>query len=49
MITLHLSRVVCRRAERSVVSVVNEYKEEDTIVIEYLNVTYLLKKYYECS
>ena len=34
---LHLSRVVCRRAERSVVSVVNEYKEEDTIIIEYLN------------
>ncbi len=34
---LHLSRVVCRRAERSVVSVINEYKEEDTIIIEYLN------------
>lgn len=34
---LHLARVVCRRAERSVVSVINKYKETDTKIIEYLN------------
>ena len=34
---LHLARVVCRRSERSVVSVINKYKETDTKIIEYLN------------
>ena len=34
---LHLSRVVCRRAERNVVSVVNKYTETDTRIIKYLN------------
>jgi len=34
---LHLARVVCRRAERSVVSLINKYKETDTKIIEYLN------------
>ena len=34
---LHLSRVVCRRAERNVVSVVNKYAETDTKIIKYLN------------
>jgi len=34
---LHLSRVVCRRAERSVVTVFDKYPEADTKIIEYLN------------
>ena len=34
---LHLSRVVCRRAERNVVSVANKYAETDTKIIKYLN------------
>ena len=34
---IHLSRVVCRRAERSVVSVINKYADTDIKILEYLN------------
>ena len=34
---LHLSRVVCRRAERNVVSLFNIYKDTDIKIIKYLN------------